>query len=239
MFAHADTISTFCLTLSISLCVCVYVCVRVCTRVQVQPHPCDRDYQHADGMKGCSPVFMPSQARSPMGLVHMDTGLRMYLPKSLQHGTHAQTLERSGFVNMLGRPPFNYSDGTPFRRAGFMSTDRLLDDKDATIFKPCKTVRQCFEDKFTHHGVESTRRVYIRGEALGANANTGVGTAGSVMRDWQARDASKCGIFGTWLVDDNGSPVHQMCPGKLPTSLSCFIFHTRVFSASGTGHAFQ
>ena len=171
-----------------------------------------------------------------MGLVQMDTSLRMYLPKSLQHCTHAQTLERSGFVNMLGRPPFNYSDGTPFRRAGFMSTDRLLDDKDATIFKPCKTVRQCFEDKFTHHGVESTRRVYIRGEALGANANTGVGTAGSVMRDWQARDASKCGIFGTWLVDDNGSPVHQMCPGGLPTTLLCFIFHTRFFCVWDGAH---
>lgn len=182
--------------------------------VQVHPHPCDRDYQHAEKLFGCAPVFQPSQGRSPLGLVDMDTLKRIYQPKALQYGTRAQTLQRSGFINMMGRPPFDYSDGVAFRGSGFMSTDRLLDKKGETIFKPCKTVRQCFEDRFTHHGKEVTRRVFIDGEAFVNNAATG-GASQSVMRDWKSRDAAKCGIFGTWIVDAYDSEVKKKCQGEL------------------------
>jgi hypothetical protein len=78
----------------------------------------------------------------------MDTRERVVLPKSVQHGTYAQTLQRDGYINMLGRPPFNYSVGSPMRKSGFMSHDTLLGSSgDKTIFKPCKTVPQCFMDR--------------------------------------------------------------------------------------------
>jgi hypothetical protein len=39
-------------------------------KFQVAAHPCDRDYQHVDGMQGCSPVF---SSASVAGWVDMDS----------------------------------------------------------------------------------------------------------------------------------------------------------------------
>lgn len=193
----------------------------ICDVNQVQPHPCDKDYQHAQGLLGCSPSFIQASAsarRSAVGLVNMDKLLRIRLPRGSEHGTHAQTLLRSGYMNMLGRPPFEYADGTDYRKAGFMSTQRLLDARDQTIFRPCKTVKQCFEDRFTHHGQEVTRRVFVKADSIGAiDAGTGARTV-SFMRDWLSRDASKCGIFGFWLVDQNDNPVNDKCSRDAPST---------------------
>ncbi len=131
-----------------------------CVCVQVLPHPCDRDYQHAEGLQGCAPVVFPNQ-RTSLGLVNMDKMVRHAMPMGKEYATHAQTLRRSGYVNMLGRPPFDYSDGTALRKSGFLSADTLLGQSGDTIFVPCKSVKQCFEDKFTHHAKEVTRRVFI------------------------------------------------------------------------------
>ena len=87
--------------------------------------------------------------------------------------------------DVCDRPPFNYSDGSPMRKSGFLSTSSLLDSTGATIFTQCKTVKQCFKDKFTFHGQEYTRRVYVPGAALGIDSATGT-TQGSKMSDWRA-----------------------------------------------------
>lgn len=83
-----------------------------------------------------------------MGLVstrNVATPLRAYPASGTEYGTYAQTLLRSGYVDMLGRPPFNYSDGSAMRKSGFLSAPRLLNGKGQTIFVPCKTVKQCFQ----------------------------------------------------------------------------------------------
>jgi hypothetical protein len=82
----------------------------------------------------------------------MDSRERVILPKGVQHGTYAQTLQQDGYINMLGRPPFNYTVGAPMRKSGFLSTENLLGSSgDKTIFKPCKTVEQCFMDRQLSH----------------------------------------------------------------------------------------
>jgi hypothetical protein len=78
----------------------------------------------------------------------MEAAQRVEMPKEVRYGTYAQTLQRSGYINMLGRPPFNYSIGSPKRKSGFLSADTLLDPEGkSTIFQPCKTVPQCFMDR--------------------------------------------------------------------------------------------
>jgi hypothetical protein len=67
-----------------------------------------------------------------------------------------------------------------------------------------------FLPRFTHRGVESSRRVFIDGTAFSF-------TQPSFMRDWKPSDASKCGIFGMLVSDTAGLPDNGMC---LPTSPS-------------------
>ncbi len=64
------------------------------------------------------------------------------------------------------------------RKSGFLSANTLLDSRGATVFTQCKTVKQCFKDKFTFHGSEFTRRVYVPGSALGSSSPR--------MIDWRA-----------------------------------------------------
>jgi hypothetical protein len=121
------------------------------THTQVKPHPCDRDYQHIQGLEGCSPVFSASSlsgAPRSLCIVDMKAAQRVEMPKEVRYRTYAQTLQRSGYINMLGRPPFNYSIGSPKRKSGFLLADTLLDPEGkSTIFQPCKTVPQCFMDR--------------------------------------------------------------------------------------------
>ena len=144
----------------------------------------------------------------------MDSQQRVLLPKGSEQATYAQTLQRDGYINMLGRPPFNYSAGSPMRSAGFLSTGNLLDSTGKTIFKSCKTLRQCFTDTFTHLGLEHTRRAYVESGALAQGSP-------AFMRDWQPSDATKCGIFGIWLYDENGKGVNRMCPGTTDATHYC------------------
>ena len=116
-------------------------------------------------------------------------------------------------VNQAPPALVNYTDGSPLRKAGFLSTPALLDARTGqTIFRPCKSVRQCFEDKFTHHGVEATRRVFVPAGATGTDLATGRPSMG-YMRDWRPSDAHRCGIFGIWISDNNGQGVNTKCPG--------------------------
>ena len=85
---------------------------------------------------------------------------------------------------LIHRPPFNYTDGSPMRKSGFLSATSLLDTRGATIFTQCKSVKQCFKDRFTFHGQEYTRRVYVPGSALGIVLATG-SVSDSSMEDWR------------------------------------------------------
>jgi hypothetical protein len=145
----------------------------------------------------------------------MQTGIRIPLPINMQHGTHAQTLQRDGFMRILGRPPFNYSTTSPMRKAGFLSTGSLLDANEKTIFMQCKSVRQCFKDTFTHLGLKYTRQVYVEKGAVGVASN-------AFMREWHPSDASKCGIFGIWLHDESTKKgINRMCEPTLPDDYYC------------------
>jgi hypothetical protein len=105
--------------------------------------------------------------------------------------------------------------GSSKRKSGFLSTDRLVDDKGHTIFKPCKTVAQCFKDAFTFHGQEKTRRVFIERLA--------VGNEQPFLRDWEPSDAMKCGIFGIFLRQpgSTAASLNDMCPGTTPSTHYC------------------
>ena len=202
-------------------------------KFQVLPHPCDRDYQHAEGMVGCAPVMEPNQ-RTSLGLVNMDKLVRHTMPMGKEYATHAQTLLRNGYMNMLGRPPFDYSDGTAMRKSGFLSSDTLLGSNGDTIFVPCKSVKQCFEDKFTHHAKEVTRRVFIEAASQGPGRN-------ALMRDWRANDATRCGIFGVWISDENAenpTGINIMCPGTNPQTHWCCAIDVAVSPLFYLLHAF-
>lgn len=101
------------------------------------------------------------------------------------------------------------------RKAGFLSTNQLVDKQGNTIFKPCSSVPQCFKDTFTHRGAERTRRVFLESKTLGSSLLP------STMRDWSPNDAVKCGIFGIWLSDANGNGANLMCPGTEPSTHYC------------------
>jgi hypothetical protein len=129
-------------------------------------------------------------------------------------------MRRDWFMNMLGRPPFDIADGQAARKAGFLSSSTLLKGKlNTTIFKPCKTLEQCFEDKFTHNGAEITRRVFIRRDALGFTDATSSTTY--YARDWLASDATRCRIFGVWLSDQSSNGINKMCPGTTSQTHYC------------------
>ena len=51
---------------------------------------------------GCAPV-LTSSSRGGAGIVDMRTGLRTFLPRGTEYGTYAQTLQRDGFMRMMGR----------------------------------------------------------------------------------------------------------------------------------------
>ena len=51
---------------------------------------------------GCAPVLLPS-SRGGAGIVDLRTGLRTFLPRGTEYGTYAQTLQRDGFIRMMGR----------------------------------------------------------------------------------------------------------------------------------------
>jgi hypothetical protein len=196
---------------------------------QVKPHPCDRDYQHADGLVGCTPAQGNIRSRGAIGLVDMRTETRTWAspPKDQEYGAYAQTLRRDGFISMLGRPPFNYSDGSPMRGAGFMSTSKLTKGPNHdSIFKRCSSIDQCFKDQFTHHGREATRKVYTPVEALGISA----ATAGVryFVRDWQPSDATRCGIAGFLVMDANGKGVNRMCDNTQPDAYYCCMVDASV-----------
>ena len=159
-------------------------------------------------------MFMTYRTR--LGLVSMKSGERILAEKDKEYGTYAQTLDRDGYMHMEGRPPFNYSVGTAMRKAGFLSTGALLDSSanPQTIFKQCKTVRQCFKDEFTHHDVARTRKVSIP-------ANVQSYASPQYMREWMPSDAANCGIFGVWLADNQGNGWNLKCPGTTSASHFC------------------
>jgi hypothetical protein len=203
----------------------------------VKPHPCDKDYQHLERLRGCAPVV---NARSgalaaavvshagllPQSLEDLETeeqvadafssgAIRREFPATVS-GTLAQTLRRDGYINMQGRPPFDYSASSPMRSSGFLSySNALVSERGDSIFQSCSTVRQCFKDTFTFRGEERTRRVFVRGDAIQA---TGIA---SYMRDWSPEDAAKCGIFGVWISDGKGKGVNRMCPGTSDSTHYC------------------
>lgn len=72
-------------------------------KFRVHAHPCDRDYQHVDGLQGCSPVFKSSMVRTGLGLVSMQRQDRVIMPMGQEYGTYVQTLQRDGYMNMMGR----------------------------------------------------------------------------------------------------------------------------------------
>jgi hypothetical protein len=201
-------------------------------KFQVHPHPCDRDYQHADGLVGCSPEEGTLQSRGAIGLVHMRSQART-IPSSKdgEYGTYAQTLRKDGFINMLGRPPFNYTDGSPMRKAGFMSASTLTKGPNQdSIFKQCNSLEQCFKDQFTHHGKETTRRVFVPLDALGISVqSSSVGDSAQYSaRDWQPSDATRCGIAGVLVMDANGNSVNRKCQNAPKETHYCCMVDMQV-----------
>lgn len=203
-------------------------------KFRVKPHPCDRDYQHLEGLQGCAPVMDTRNSAAPGLVSHGGKALseletvqeildffasgnvkRAILQIADRYGTYAQTIRRNGYVNMQGRPPFNYSYSSPLRGAGFLSRTSLMTPGGDTVFQSCNTVRQCFMDTFTFRGVERTRKVLVRGDAIQA---TGIA---SYFRDWSPDDAAKCGIFGFWISDGKGKGINRKCPGTTEETHYC------------------
>lgn len=131
-------------------------------KFRVQSHPCDRDYQHLSGFRGCAPSFsLTPEQRGLLGFVDTGTGKRIEI-KSIEDAktTVAQTVDRDFFsVVGLGRPSFNTSVGSPYRSTGFMSEKRLFytdsGGAEKTVFRNCKSIEQarhafaCMRPPFT------------------------------------------------------------------------------------------
>lgn len=119
-------------------------------KFRVKSHPCDRDYQHLHGMRGCAPSFsLTPEQRGLLGFVDTSTGIRIEI-QSIEDvkTTLAQTVDRNFFsVVGLGRPSFNYSLGSPYRSTGFMSEKKLFytdasTGQEKTVFRSCKSIEQ-------------------------------------------------------------------------------------------------
>lgn len=168
-------------------------------KFKVEAHPCDRDYMHAKGMAGCSPVILNDN--SAMGIVKLSTKSQIFSLARSPRTRNAQTIERfsidglangtesfSRFINMIGRPTLtNLADKSVYRSTGFLGTKSAEKGK----FRDCKSIDQCFVDDFTYHGVNTVRKV--------AKPDAGI-------VKWGGLDTDACGGFGI-LLDPLKNPV--------------------------------
>jgi hypothetical protein len=167
-------------------------------KFRVLAHPCDRDYQHLQGMKGCAPSFsLNADRRSILGYVDTTNGLRIDVDPDKAKGTYAQTMDRNHFTSVgLGRPPFDTSTSSAYRGPGFMSETSIFNE-DRTVFESCRNIEQCFVDMFTYNGKNVKRKV--------------LDPATKEMRYWKGEDGQNCGIFGIWIEKFESSVA--ICPG--------------------------
>lgn len=80
-----------------------------------------QDYMHLNGLRGCAPLLTESEGgtgeRTPMGIYNR---VQDYRELGVKRGTYAQTISRSGYINMIGRPPFDYSVTSDYRKASIL-----------------------------------------------------------------------------------------------------------------------
>lgn len=108
-------------------------------KFRVHAHPCDRDYQHIQGMQGCAPSFsLATDKRGLLGYVSTSSGKRLEVDAAESKSTYAQTIDRQRFgIVGLGRPNFDISMQSPYRGTGFMSETTIFKN-DKTVFKSCR-----------------------------------------------------------------------------------------------------
>jgi hypothetical protein len=130
--------------------------------------------------------------------------------------TYAQTIDRNMFASVgVGTPPFNISMYSPYRSTGFMSETTLFrppagEQKETSVFKSCKTIKQCFVDRFTYNGRTVKRQV--------------LDPATSTMRDWAGIDGQNCGVFGIWVGSGDKAAFNRLCPGEdWNTRFCCYM----------------
>jgi hypothetical protein len=110
-------------------------------KYQVQPHQCDRDYEHLENMHGCKPhdpVMLSLKSGSKSTRAYVDTS-----------STFAQTLDRKNQVRVATARNLQH------KRLGFLSVDLSEEQQfsaDSKIFQMCSTVPQCAELDFHFNG---------------------------------------------------------------------------------------
>lgn len=158
-------------------------------RFRVQAHPCDMDYMHMDGLKGCSPVVLNDN--SAMGVFDKSSRSQPFRSSRARRNRNVQTIERfrdgdnniKRFINMIGRPP-KVDLGTDWRSVGFMSMDDILPES----MRRCNALDQCFVDTFTFNGGRVDDRHVLRDGILGP---------------WDPQDSDACGGSGIIVSDSN------------------------------------
>lgn len=184
-------------------------------KFRVQPHACDRDYQHLNGMRGCAPSFsMTYSKRNSLGHVSLETAKRIFFYKT--KSTYAQTINRDKYAAVgLGKPSFFTAGHLPlnsgYRKAGFLSAETVFDvdaadatDGGKSIFTACKTLEQCFVDDFFYNGKMVARKIFDQ--------------VANVMRDWKPMESERCGSFG-YQVDEMSAV--NVCPGINQITHAC------------------
>ena len=177
-----------------------------------------------DKMYGCAPSFSlepdlrGGRLSFSTGYVDILTGARINIDTvDALKSTYAQTIDRNMFSSVgVGTPPFNISMSSPYRSTGFMSETTLFrpdpkgEEDGKSVFKSCKTIEQCFIDRFTYNGRTVKRQV--------------MDPATSTMRNWEGIDGQNCGIFGVWVGSGDKAAFNRLCPGEdFNTRFCCYM----------------
>lgn len=183
-------------------------------KFQVQAHPCDRDYMHLKGMSGCAPIVYNDN--SAMGILDMSTRVQSFgsarAPRTKNTQTVQQLVESVAngtssirkFISMVGKPSKKDLSNPQYRSTGFLGTS----EASPGSFFDCKTVKQCFVDKFTFHGEAVQRMV---------TTNTGI-------ERWKPLDTDRCGSFGIQVDPVN----HPECTGLDINQYACCLLDQAV-----------
>lgn len=152
-------------------------------RFRVQPHACDRDYMHVQGMRGCAPVTTVSPlART--GFVLLDPSLKAPKSAPLQNprGRIMQTFNQGRYVPVIRADPPPGWAAEEWATGGFLYKRDLDGDQSGTPFVPCSSVKQCKKDGYQVAGrvVQRMTRAEVGKEA----------------QAWEQVWAGKCGMFG-------------------------------------------
>jgi hypothetical protein len=168
--------------------------IRETGKYTVLPHVCDRDYEHLENMRGCTPIDAV--------VLSYESGVSNGRNFQELRSTHAQTFDRSNRISFLKPDALYFAN----KRTGFLSVEippqvtRSSDTSPDRTFQKCGSIPQCVRLPFHFNGGVTSRVVNDMVQ----------------LRPWDFdKDSEMCGSFGVFLGVN-----HPRCAG-LGNNVNC------------------